>query len=55
MSYQVATIRLKDGRVYERAVIVGGEITSIAGDPQIPFTEPEIAELIVTNDISWRR
>ena len=34
MGYQIASICLKDGRRFERAVIVGGTITSINGDPR---------------------
>ena len=54
MGYQVATIRLKDGRVFERVVLVEGTVASIANDPAIPFMETDIAEISVTNDVSWR-
>jgi len=55
MSWQVVTVHLNDGRTFEHVVVVGGTIASIAGDPSIPFTEPDISDLVVTNDTSWRR
>jgi hypothetical protein len=55
MSWQVVTVHLKDGRKFERVVVVGGTIASIAGDNDIPFAEADISELVVTNDTSWRR
>jgi len=54
MGWQVATIRLKDGRSFEHVVIQAGTVASIANDPHIPFFEDDIAQIVVTNDISWR-
>jgi hypothetical protein len=48
MGHQVATVQLKDGRQFEHVVIVGGAITSINGDPTIPFAEVEIDDIVVT-------
>jgi hypothetical protein len=50
MGYQVATIVLRDGRKFEKAVIVGGYVTRIAGLSDIPFSEGEIADIVVTNE-----
>lgn len=50
MGYQVATIHLKDGRLFERVMVVGGTITDINGDPNIPFVEEEIDRITVTNN-----
>jgi len=55
MGFQVVTVHLKDGRIFERVVIVGGTIASIENDSHIPFTETDIHDLVVTNDASWRR
>ena len=50
MGYQVATVQLEDGRVFDRVVIIGGAITSIRGNPEIPFNEAEIRRIVVTHD-----
>jgi hypothetical protein len=50
MGYQVASITLKDGRRFDRVVIVEGRITQIKGIKDIPFSEDEIADIVVTHD-----
>ena len=50
MGYQIATILLKDGRKFDRVMIVEGRITSIANSEDIPFSEEQIAQIIVTHD-----
>ena len=50
MGYQVATVFLKDGRHYERVMIVGGTIASIHGSPTILFEELDIDKIVVTHD-----
>jgi len=50
MGYQVASITLKDGRRFDQVVIVGGYITRIKGIKDIPFSEDEIADIVVTHD-----
>lgn len=50
MGYQVATVYLKDGRRFEQVMIDSGQITSIKGDSNIPFSESEIEEIAVTHD-----
>jgi hypothetical protein len=50
MGYQIASVHLKDGRRFEKAMIVGGQITSIKGDPSIPFSESDIEQIVVTHD-----
>jgi hypothetical protein len=55
MGYTVATIRLKDGRVFERAVIDSGCMSRIRGRGDIPFHECDIAAIKVTHDKwDWR-
>ena len=41
MGYVVCTVGLKDGRTFERVVIVGGVITQVGRDRAIPFAERE--------------
>lgn len=50
MGYQVATIVLKDGRRFDRAVIVGGIISQIKDVEGVPFSEDQIDQIIVTHD-----
>jgi hypothetical protein len=47
MGYQVATVTLKDGRRFPNTVIVGGWITKIGNNPQIPFAESDIESIII--------
>ena len=54
MGYWIVTVLLKDGRRYERAVIVdSGHLAEIYGLDEIPFVEDDIADLIVTHD-KWK-
>jgi hypothetical protein len=50
MGYQVASVYLKNGRCFEQVVIVGGLITNIKDDPNIPFDETDIERIVVTHD-----
>jgi hypothetical protein len=50
MGYQVASIVLSDGTRFDQAVVVEGRITEIRGRKDIPFTEDQIAQIIVTHD-----
>lgn len=50
MGYQVVTIVLRDGVRFEQVVIVDGCITQIKGRDDIPFTEGDIQEIVVTHD-----
>lgn len=50
MGYQIATVVLKDGRRFDRVVIVGAHITQIKDIEGIPFSEDQINEIIVTHD-----
>lgn len=49
MGYQVATVILRDGRRFERVMIVGGIVTEIAGKKDIPFADDQIADIRVTH------
>jgi hypothetical protein len=49
MGYQITTVILRDGRRYPNVTIVGGIITQIAGQAEIPFKEDEIADIQVTH------
>ena len=50
MGYQVATVALKDGRRFDQVVVVEGRITQIRGRADIPFTEDDILQIVVTHD-----
>lgn len=50
MGYQVISIILKDGTRIDQAVVVEGRITEIRGCRDIPFTEHQIAQIIVAHD-----
>lgn len=50
MGYQVVSVVLRDGKRFDQVVIVEGRITEIRGLIDIPFTEDQIAQLILTHD-----
>jgi hypothetical protein len=50
MDYQIATVVLKDGRQFPQTAIVGGLIAQIRGLSDIPFSEGDIADFIITHD-----
>lgn len=49
MGYQVASILLKNGSRYDQAVIEEGVITRIKGMETIPFSEDQIADIVITH------
>jgi hypothetical protein len=49
MGYQVASIILNDGSRYDQALIEAGYVTRIRGLQDIPFSEEQIADIIVTH------
>ena len=49
MGYQVASVVLKDGRKFNRVVVVGGYITSVQGSDDVPFAKNEIREILVNH------
>ena len=50
MGYQVVSVLLHDGRRFDRVPIVDSAIRRIKGREDIPFTEADIKEIIVTHD-----
>jgi len=50
MGYQVVSVILQDGRRFDQTAVVGGVISEIRGLDEIPFTESEIAQIILTHD-----
>ena len=54
MSYQVATLTLKDGRTFERVVIVGGiiDLSKCPDFQDLPFGPDDVAGIEVTHDRS---
>ena len=49
MGYQIATVLLRDGTLIDRVMIVGGIVTEVAGNKDIPFAEDELVEIRVTH------
>ena len=50
MGYVVASVTLKDGRVFSQVAIDTGCVTMVRGLPDIPFTEDDIAEIKATHE-----
>ena len=50
MGYQVVSVILQDGRRFDQAAVVDGVISEIRGLGRIPFTEDQIAQIILTNE-----
>jgi hypothetical protein len=48
MGYQIVTVHLVDGRVFENVTVVGDTITTIKNHNAIPFAEAEISDLVVS-------
>jgi hypothetical protein len=48
MGYQTASIALRDGRIMEDVLIVGGTIAEVSGYDSIPFSAEDISDIIVT-------
>jgi hypothetical protein len=49
MDYQIASVFLNDGRKFDHVVISGGYVTNIGEGADIPFTEEEIAKIVVNH------
>jgi predicted fused transcriptional regulator/phosphomethylpyrimidine kinase len=50
MGYQVVSVILKNGEKFDQVAVVEGRITEIRGRKDIPFTEEQIAQIILTHD-----
>ena len=50
MGYQIVDIELKDGRVFQQAIIDSGYVTRIRDVKQIPFFESDIFDIRATHD-----
>jgi len=53
MGYWVVSVRLNDGRSFDRVVVNNGLITQVYGYGQVPFEPEEIVEMRVTHD-KWK-
>jgi len=49
MGFQIVSVFLNDGRHFDRVTVVGGIITQVNGESEIPFTENEISDIRVTH------
>jgi hypothetical protein len=50
MGYQVVSVVLKDGRKFDQVAVVEGRFMEIRGHKDIPFTEDQIAQILLTHD-----
>jgi hypothetical protein len=50
MGFQVVSIILNNGMRYDQAIVESGVITRIQGRTEIPFSEDEISDILVTHD-----
>jgi hypothetical protein len=55
MGYVIATVILKNGQRFDRVCVVGGTILTVDNQSNVPFTEDQIAEFVVTHDKSGMR
>jgi len=54
--YQFVSVKLKDGRVFEQAVVSEGCIIQVKGQRRIPFTENDVESVEITDRIwNFRR
>lgn len=52
MGYQIAWVRLLDGRTFDEVVILDGAIQEVAGSSEVPFFDAgDIAEIKVRNGL----
>jgi hypothetical protein len=49
MGYQIASVFLRDGTAATGVKIVGGTITDIQGNRDIPFKEEDIVDIQITH------
>jgi hypothetical protein len=50
MGYQVVSVILNDGARFDQVLVVEGRIAEIRGRKDIPFSQDQIAQILVTND-----
>jgi hypothetical protein len=48
MGYQIASVVLRDGKRFDQVMIVGGFITQVGDNKEIPFREEQIVDIRVT-------
>ena len=47
MGYQIASVILRDGKRFDQVMIVGGFITQVGDNKEIPFKEEQIVDIRV--------
>ena len=50
MGYQIVSIVLNDGRKFDQVAVVEGIIAEVRGHRDIPFTEDQIAQILLTHE-----
>jgi hypothetical protein len=53
MGYWIATVHLKDGRVFRQVLIEAGYVIEVRGQVGVPFTEADIDHVVVTHE-KWK-
>ncbi len=49
MRYQTASVTLRDGRIFEDVLIIGGTVAEVRGFEEIPFSVDELSDITVTH------
>ena len=49
MGYQTASVTLRDGRIFEDVLIIGGTVAEVRGFEEIPFSVDELSDITVTH------
>jgi hypothetical protein len=50
MGYWIVSVRLQDGRSFDRVVVNDGLVTQVYGHREVPFEPEDIVEMRVTHD-----
>ena len=50
VGYQIVTVLLRDGREFPQVVVQSGYVTRVRSHKDIPFSEEDIARIIVTHE-----
>jgi hypothetical protein len=54
MSYQIASVSLKDGRQFNDVLIAGGIVTKVGDQTDVPFGDDDIQRIVVTHGANPR-
>ena len=54
MSYQIASVSLKDGRQFNDVLIAGGIVTKVGDQTDVPFGDDDIQRIVITHGANPR-